>query len=136
MAASVIDDQLVLRLVLGRPVAHTMSVLTTYTWWWRIGSALRRNRGGALSGPTISLDEAEHAALIDTIDALPSLIDVPDPRDLYPVTADLAVQHGMNLLAAEALAVALVFDAEIVVAVDNPGLRRGAEASDVVMRLA
>lgn len=78
----------------------------------------------------------ERAALIDTVDALPTLIEVPDPRDLYPVAADLAVRHGLNLLAAEALAAALVLDAEIVVSVDNPGLRRAADQRGVAMRMA
>lgn len=135
-ATSLIDDQLVLRVVLGQSPPTDLVLATTYPWWWRLGSAVRRAKGSVLSGLTLGMSELGRAALIDTIDALPALIEVPDPRDLYPVAADLAAHHGLNLLAAEALAAALVLDAEIVVSTENPGLRRAADEREVLMRLA
>jgi hypothetical protein len=135
VSSAVIDDQLVLSLILGRAVRAEGDLLTTYTWWWRLGAAIRRRDGGALSGPTLGLSDLERAALVDTVDALPTRIQVPDPRALYPLAADIAAAHSLNLLSAEAVAAAVVFEAEIVVAADNPSVRRVAEALEVAYRV-
>lgn len=132
---TIVDDGLVLRLVLGGDGGGG-PLATTYAWWWRLGSAIRRGRGGELSRPALALSEMERAALIDTVDALPSRIDVPDPRALYPLASMLGAEHGLNLLAAEALAAAVALEADILVSVDNPRLRRAAAERHVVMRSA
>jgi hypothetical protein len=135
VSPAIIDDQLVLALILGDLVPADGELVTTYTWWWRLGTAIRRRRGGSLSGPTLRLSDVERAALVDTVDALPTRIRVPDPRALYPVAADIASEHGLNLLSAEATAAAVVLDAEIVVGIDNPGVRRAAAALRVTYRV-
>lgn len=125
---TVVDDHLVLELLLGRSIAVDGAVTTTVHWWWRLAAAMRRRAGGALSGPSLALASAERAALIATIDELGTLLEIADTREVLPVAADLAAAHRLNLLAAEALAVCVVDEADLAVGVDNPPLARAAEA--------
>lgn len=134
--ASVVDDRLVLDHVLSRPVPTTLPLVTTYTWWWRLGTALRRLGGGWLSGPALALADHERRALVDAVDRLPRQVPVPDPRPLVGLAADLHAQFALQLLAAEAAAVALMVGAEIVVATDIPNLRRASAELGVGYRVA
>lgn len=126
----VIDDHLVLRALLGTLPTDISGerLATTTTWWWRLSLAVRKERPeGSLSTPFHHLTRAARAALIRTLDALPDMIDVPDLRSLLPLVADVGHHYRLNLLAAEALAMALASDAEIKVAVDG---RLGSAARD------
>lgn len=134
--ASVVDDRLALDHVLSRPVPTTLPLVTTYTWWWRLGTALRLLGGGRLSGPALALADHERQALVDAVDQLPRQVPVPDPRPLVGLAADLHAQFALQLLAAEAAAVALMVDAEIVVATDVPNLRRATAELGVGYRVA
>jgi len=131
---TLIDDGYLVTLLSGGSVPTAQPLATTYHWWWRLSSAVRRPRDGALSGPFEVDDEGERAMLIAAIDDLPALVEIGNPVDLLPVAADLATEHGLNALAAEALAAALVVDGEILVRTDNPRLRAAAGRLTIVYR--
>lgn len=135
-AATVVDDRLVLDHVLGRPVPTSLPLMTTFTWWWRLGTALRRMGGGRLSGPAAALPEEERRLLVEVVDRLPRQVDIPDPRELVGLAADLHHRFSLQLLAAEAAAMALVTGAEILVATDVPNLRRASVELGVPYRVA
>lgn len=131
-----VDDRLVLDHVLGHPVPTSLPLMTTYTWWWRLGTALRRMGGGRLSGAAAVLSDDERRLLLDVVDRLPRQVRIPDPRELYGLAADLHAMHSLQLLAAEAAAAAVMAGAEILVAADVPNLRRAAAELDVGYRVA
>ncbi|MGH9091348.1 MAG: hypothetical protein ACRDZR_08240 [Acidimicrobiales bacterium] len=134
--ASVVDDRLVLDHVLGRPVPTSLPLMTTYTWWWRLGTALRRMGGGRLSRTAAVLPDDERRLLLELVDRLPRRMEVPDPRELYGLAADLHHRFSLQLLAAEAAAMALMAGAEILVATDVPNLRRACVELGVGYRVA
>ncbi len=118
----VIDDHLLLRALLGTvPLDEPGRMLaTTTTWWWRLSSAVRKEGPSrSLSTPFHGLGVEARGELLRTLDALPELLEVCDLRARLPLVADVAQLYRLNLLAAEALAMALLNDAEIHVAVDG-----------------
>lgn len=117
-----VDDALTLRLFLGLELPTDQRLHTTFCWWWRLATALRGRRGGQLSRPVLTLGEAERALLEAAVERLPEVLAVADPRQVLPVAADLHHRFTLQLLAAEALAVALTIDGEIMVGTDNPNL--------------
>jgi len=134
----VIDDHLLLRALLGTLSEPALGerLGTTTTWWWRLSTALRKERPeGTLSAPFHRLGREARVALVATLDDLPVLLEVPDLRVLLPLVADIGHAYRLNLLAAEALAMAIVHDAEIRVAVDGilgPAARNAGVAYTVV----
>ncbi|MGK2949286.1 MAG: hypothetical protein ACSLFP_11970 [Acidimicrobiales bacterium] len=133
---TVIDDVLVQQMMLGRRIDVDGPITTTSHWWWRLAVAVRRGAGGALSGPALALPEPARVALASTIDRLDAALDITDFREVLPVAAAVAAAHRVNLLAAEALAVCLVDDADLVVGTHSPPLARAAEALGVSYRVA
>jgi hypothetical protein len=118
----VIDDHLVLRALVGTlpDEIDSDALATTTTWWWRLALASRREApAGALSGPFARLDPLARAAVTRTLDGLPEVMVVPDLRRLLPLVADVGHHYGLNLLAAEALALAIHLDAPLRVATDG-----------------
>lgn len=128
---TVIDDHLVRDVVLGRSIGVDGPITTTTHWWWRLALAMRRGTGGSLSGPALALPPSDRAALVAAIDELGDVLDIVDTRVILPVAADIAAAQGVNLLAAEALAVCLMDDADLAVGVDSPPLARAAAALGV-----
>jgi hypothetical protein len=126
LTAAVIDDHLVVGLLTGRPVPTDGVLHTTFAWWWRVASALRRGRGGTLSGPVLDLGPGHREAVSAAVDRLPEVVTVLDPRELLPVMADLHSRFGLNLLAAEAAATALLLDGELIVSVEMTRLKEAA----------
>lgn len=124
----VIDDHLLLRALLGTFPDDGERLATTTMWWWRLSLAVRKEGPeGALSAPFHRLSPPARAALARTLDALPDVVHVPDLRSLLPMVADVGHRYGLNLLAAEALSLAIKLDAAIHVAVDG---RLGRAARD------
>ena len=117
----VIDDHLLLRALLATlPETIGERLGTTTAWWWRLSIAVRtEGPEGVLSAPFHRLGREARAALVATLDDLPVMLEVPDLRTLLPLVADVAHAYRLNLLAAEALAMAIVHDAAIHVAVDG-----------------
>lgn len=56
-------------------------------------------------------------------------------RALVPTMAALNVGHPINLLATEALAVALLLGAEVLVTIDAPMIREGAQRLGLTYRV-
>jgi hypothetical protein len=62
----------------------------------------------------------QQAKVIGSVQRLPPQVGLLSLRELVPVMAALQVGRQLNLLTAEAVAVAVVLDASIVVTVDSP----------------
>ncbi len=135
----VVDDHLLLRVILepervlsvnGAPV-DTSQVATTTMWWWRLLSAIAGNRGGVLSRAVLEREESVRQAAVANLRSLPRLATILDLRTLLPAIAEAASAHGLNLLAAEALVVADVLHAPVMVGVPTPRLAAAALAIGV-----
>jgi hypothetical protein len=134
-SAAIIDDALVLRLLQGSGAPSDLPLHTTYCWWWRLAAALRARRGGRLSKPLLTGSDAQQAMLLAAVERLPEIVRIQDPRALLSLAAELHRLHGLQLLAAEALASALTVDAAIFVGVDNPKLATAAAALGVAYQV-
>jgi hypothetical protein len=126
----VVDDHLLLDLLLGSPSPWLRSaseqsvVYTTGSWYYRVALAAHRGSGsGAISQRIATLETELQRRVLDLLGHLPDWVGLLDPRLLVPVMAELDTKARPNLLAADALAVALVTDSEIVVANDSALLR-------------
>lgn len=126
----VVDDHLLLDLLLGSPSpwlraeSERSAVYTTGSWYYRVALAAKRGSGvGAISRRIATLDTEPQRRVLDWLGQLPDWIGLLGPRLLVPVMAGLDTRAQPNLLAAEALAVALVTDSEVAVATDSPLLR-------------
>lgn len=132
---AVVDDGLVAGLLRGRRPPTDLALQTTNAWWWRLAAALRRRRSGRLSGPVLARSEAEQAEILAAVERLPEIIAIEDLRAVLPLAADLHGRFGLQLLAAEAAAVALMTDAEILVGIDTPKLAAACADLDVPYRV-
>ena len=132
--AIVIDDQLLLDVLAGQANDRVESelarggVYTTGCWYFRLSRATSTGSGsGELSGRMAELStEKQRRARVALVD-LPPEIGLLSLRLLVPVMQELRVRRSLNLLNAEALAAAVFLDAELLVSVDAPLLRSGAE---------
>jgi hypothetical protein len=135
--AAVVDDGVLVRLLIaGAASPSDLPLRTTFCWWWRLTAATRARRGGRLSAPVLTAGDAEQAVVLAAVERLPEIVQIEDPRAVLPLAADLHALYGLQLLAAEAAAVALTVDAEIVVSVDNPNLAGACRALDIPYRVA
>ncbi|HEV2370364.1 MAG TPA: hypothetical protein VGR90_10850 [Acidimicrobiales bacterium] len=113
----IVDDKLCLDALAGR-LHSPEPVATTWSFHYRLLRALRDgSRWGALSR-TATADAHRLAA-----DPPESRLRVLDPRVVTDEAAGLAVRHGLNLLAAELIAEAKHFRAEVHLSAPNVGLR-------------
>ncbi len=124
--AVVIDDHLLLDLVAGEAsqaeqeaVANEV-VYTTGCWYYRLARAVLAGSGdGSLSGRLDALGREARDAALESIRRLPDEVSLLSLRTVAPVMATLRVRRALNMLNAEALAVALVTGAELRVAVGS-----------------
>jgi hypothetical protein len=130
----VIDDRLLFDFLAERPPLAIVGeltengVFTTTYWYYRLGRAVVGGSGaGALSGPMERLDAESRQRVRSRLDAPPLEIRLLPPRVTVPVMFTLSVRRQPNLLAAEALAVALLVRGRLVVATESPLLRSGAD---------
>jgi hypothetical protein len=113
--AVVIDDRLLLE-VLARaaPAAVTDelsdgAVFTTSCWYWRLGRAVTVGSGtGSLSGRLAALAAEDQDRVLWALQELPDRIGLLTSRTVVPVMLALRVRRPLNMLNAEALAVALL----------------------------
>jgi len=113
----VVDDRLSLDALAGRGEwADTEAVTTTWGFHYRLVRALTDpKRLGRLT-------PADPAALIRTaVDPPSDVLVVLDPRRLTATATGMAVRHGLNVLAAELVAAAMVHDAEVWLSEGNVG---------------
>lgn len=110
----VVDDHLLREVLLEQEPswlsqARGQDVLfTTGAWYYRLCRSLQEPKlVGALSGPIASLPPELRSGVLRRVVALPDSIRLLTLRDLGWSAADLAHRHGLNLLAAEALSVAI-----------------------------
>ena len=139
--ALVVDDHLLVDLLADNPSdwlrgeLDRSAVYTTPAWYHRVASAARRGSGTrTLSGRLTRLDPVQRDEVLARIDRLPDWIGLVGPRLPIPVRASLETRRRPNVLAAEALALALVTDGTIVVTVSSPLLREGARDLGIIYR--
>ena len=111
-------------------------VFTTGCWHYRLSRAVHSSQmTGALSRQLAELDLERQLRILAALDSLPDEVGPLSLRDLVPLMRALHVSRPLNMLSAEALAAALVLDAEIVVSTDNPMLQGGAEDLGISYRI-
>ena len=131
--AVVIDDRLLLDVLAGRAptlVAEQLrngEVFTTSSWYYRLGRAAFSGSGtGALSGPVSSFDPDVRERVLGALQDLPDDVGLLHPRVVVPVMFALRVRRQLNVLSADALAVALLVGGGVLVTTDAPMLQAGA----------
>lgn len=116
-----VDDQTVSGLIREEVDWPQDRVFTTGHWYLRLCQAVVRGAGGALSRPLLSLPPAQREIALRAVLELPDGIEILSWRELAPMMASQlnGPGHGLNLLSREALAVATLLEAKVVMAVGN-----------------
>ncbi len=107
---------------------------TTGLWYYRLCSALRGpGVAGSLSGPIASLPGDLRTGVMEQVVRLPGTIRLLSLRDASWPAAGYAARYGLNLLAAEAVAAAVLTGSAIVTAAGNlpPRLAAAAQGEGV-----
>jgi hypothetical protein len=136
--AVVIDDRLLLDVLAGQAPGELTAelggggVFVTSAWYYRLGRAVfGGSDSGALSGRLASLDRGVAERVRSELVELPPNLGLLHPRVVVPVMFTLRVRRQLNVLAAEALAVALLLPARLLVTTDAPLLRSAAEETGI-----
>lgn len=131
----VVDDHLLTLHLAGHDtwLPRGARVATTASWWFRLARALDRPGGGSLSALVSDFAAEDQQVVEGLVRRLPEDVTVLHPRDTVPHAAGVSARHGLNLLAADALATALVLDGRLLVAAhdDGPRLRAAAAAVEI-----
>jgi hypothetical protein len=140
--AVVVDDHLLLDLLADAATPALAAavlgedVFTTGSWYYRLGRAITAGSGeGTLSGRVAVLPADERATVVDSLLSLPGEIGLLGFRAVVPVILTLRARRPLNLLTAEALAVAALVDGEILTKTRSPLLLDSAADVGVVCRL-
>jgi hypothetical protein len=137
----VLDDPLLFQLLAETAPAQILSeyehgrILTTGCWYYRLARAVASESPGALSSQFTTLEADKQQRVRQQLEDLPTGIGLVPWRRAIPVMVALRVRRSLNLLAAEALAVAILTSAAIAVSVDSPLIRDGAADLGVPYRL-
>jgi hypothetical protein len=138
----VVDDTLLLSVLAGsapRPVQEAgaaSAVATTGAWYWRLTRAVLDQRSnGSLSQAFARLPDEDQQRVREGLRSLPAEIGLVSLRRLVPVMAALDGRRRLNLLAAEAVAAALVLDADIAVTTRSVLLDDACDRFGVTVRL-
>ena len=136
--AVVIDDRLLLDVLAGQAPGELTAelggggVFVTSAWYYRLGRAVFGSSGaGVLSGRLAALDRDVTERVRAELGDLPSNVGLLHPRVVVPLMFTLRVRRQLNVLAAEALAVALLLPARLLVTTDSPLLRSAAEETGI-----
>jgi hypothetical protein len=115
------DDQTLSALLRQQITWPDDRVFTSGYWYLRLCQAVVRGSGGALSRPLLSLPPGRREAAIRAVLELPGQIELLSWREVAPVMASQLAGpgSGLNLLSREALAVATILEAEVIMAVGN-----------------
>lgn len=139
---TVIDDATLLAVLTRRAgpgllsAAERGEVLTTGSWCYRLHRALHDPESdGSLSAAAADLSLPARQVLFDVLDDLPPEIIVPGPRLVVPVAGALRLRRRVNHLTAEALAVALISQADIRVRIDAKPLRDACQELNVALTI-
>lgn len=133
--AVVLDDRLLFDVLAGAmlpaKLAHELDegvVYATSCWYWRPGRAVTAGSGtGSLSGRLTALGEDQRDRVLWSLQELPEEINLLTSRTVVPVMLTLRVRRPLNMLNAEALAVALLTGGSLLVTTDAPLLQSGAQ---------
>jgi hypothetical protein len=113
----IVDDRLALEALAGR-LGTGDQVATTWSFHYRLVRALAdTRRTGRLSSASAE------AALSLVVDPPVELLQVLDPRAVTQGAAQLATRHGLNVLAAELVASAVHYRADVHLSSANVVLR-------------
>jgi len=133
-----VDDQLLGRILRGGPApspAHP--VFTTGYWYVRLCQAVlgAEVRTGVLSGPFAALLRPTRARAMRALLELPDAIGLLSLRQLAPVIGQLRQRYNLNILGMEALAAAVVLQADVHLSASSPRLEEAlrAEQREVVI---
>jgi hypothetical protein len=114
----ILDDRLLTEELLVGVDEEGERHTTTY-WYYRACRAAVSGAGGHLSGPFVGLDNRRQATAIRSLLLLPDTIDLPEPRSMVPVIAELSERHPrLNLVNLEAAAAGLVLDATMLLSIE------------------
>ncbi|MEJ7846027.1 MAG: hypothetical protein WKF93_10310 [Acidimicrobiales bacterium] len=132
----VLDDALLLEWLVGDLDTGGDQVATTGSWWFRLTRALLRSGDGVLARRMAAAPEDARRRLLEDVLQLPGTVAVLHPRQTVPVAAGLSAAHGLNLLAADALATAHVLGGRLLVSAadDGPRLRATAASLGIAYR--
>lgn len=132
----IVDDTVLLAWLAGDLDVGTGELATTSSWWFRLARALLGNRGGALGRRLAEAPADVRRRLRHDVVDLPTAVTVLHPRDTVALAAGLAATHGLNLLAADALATAQVLEGRLLVSAadDGPRLRTAAASLNIDYR--
>lgn len=110
----VIDDSLLFAVLAGTAAEDLQAagdqgaIFTTGSWYWRLSRALHgRTSTGSLSRAMADLTAAQRARVIVSVERLPDNVGLLSLRELVPVMTALDTGRPLNLLTAEAIAVAV-----------------------------
>jgi hypothetical protein len=132
--AVVIDDQLLLEYLAGVRSGADLGdeIYTTGCWYYRLTRAVMSEPGGgSLSGRFASLGEDRQRQALEGLSQLPRSIGLLSFRTIVPIMGALRVRRPLNMLNAEALAVAVTIEADVRVSVESRLLADGAHDLDV-----
>lgn len=116
-----VDDQTVSGLLRDEIAWPEEPVFTTGHWYLRLCQAVLRGAGGALSGPLLSLPPDRRDVALRAVLELPDRIGMLSWREVAPKMASQldGPGRGLNLLSREALAVATLLQARVLMAPGN-----------------
>jgi hypothetical protein len=116
-----VDDQTLSGLLRQQITWPADRVFTSGCWYLRFCQAVVRGSGGARSRTLFHLPAARREAAIRAVLELPDQIEVLSWRQVAPVMASQLAGpgRGLNLLSREALAVATILGAEVIIAPGN-----------------
>ena len=116
-----VDDQTVSGLIREEIEWPQERVFTTGHWYLRLCQAVVRGAGGSLSRPVLSLPAPQREIALRAVLELPERIEILSWREVAPMMAGQldGPGRGLNLLSREALAVATLLEAKVIMAVGN-----------------
>jgi len=116
-----VDDQKVSGLIREEIDWPQDRVFTTGHWYLRLCQAVVRGAGGALPRPLLSLPPSQREIALRAVLELPDGIEILGWGEVAPMMASQldGPGHGLNLLSREALAVATLLEAKVIMAVGN-----------------
>jgi hypothetical protein len=133
VTSALLDDHLLRDHLAGRPVPEADAPATTNLFYVRLCRSVVAARGGTLTG---AWSPAERQALGRALVALPDDVSIVPMADLAFRMAELAAEHGLSTLGAEAVAAAerLGVPLQVWAGDDGPRIRSAAAAVGVDYR--
>lgn len=137
----VVDDHVLFWVLAGQAPrafafeAESGALYSTGCWYYRLARAVAQGGGGALSGRFADLRADRQAQVRGHLENLPPFVRIVGWQAVVPVMAALRVRRPLNMISAEAAAVAVVAGADLAVHTDAPLLRAAASELGVTYRV-